>query len=99
MADQHDGAGVELPKWKSHKIVRAAQISKIEYAHQTDEEWGAITRLGLSWDGREHGFVKDPDPKIFTRYRPKVGDYWVIYDDGYISVSPKAAFEEGYERV
>ncbi len=35
-------------------------------------------------------------PRMTARYQPKAGDYWVIYEDGYQSISPKAAFEAGY---
>lgn len=33
---------------------------------------------------------------FFARSVPLPGDYFVVYDDGYQSHSPKAAFEEGY---
>ena len=34
-----------------------------------------------------------------VRGRPDVGDYVVIYEDGYKSWSPAAAFEAGYSRL
>ena len=34
-----------------------------------------------------------------SRYMPKPGDYFVVYDDGYESYSPAKAFEEGYTRI
>jgi len=27
------------------------------------------------------------------------GDYYVVYDDGYASISPREAFEAGYHRL
>jgi hypothetical protein len=36
------------------------------------------------------------DPNMTARYTPVPGDYWVIYDDGYQSISPRAQFEAGY---
>ena len=35
-----------------------------------------------------------PD-NMTARRTPVVGDYWVIYDDGYQSISPRAPFEAG----
>ena len=35
-------------------------------------------------------------PNMTARYSPTVGDYWVIYEDGYQSISPRAAFQAGY---
>lgn len=34
-----------------------------------------------------------------ARYQPQVGDFWVIYDDGYQSISPRAPFLAGYVPV
>ncbi len=36
------------------------------------------------------------EPNMAARYQPKVGDYWVVYDDGYQSISPQEPFEAGY---
>lgn len=33
---------------------------------------------------------------MIARYTPVVGDYWVVYADGYQAISPRAAFEGGY---
>lgn len=38
-------------------------------------------------------------PNMTARYTPVVGDYWVVYDDNYQSISPKAAFESGYVKM
>jgi len=35
----------------------------------------------------------------FARGRPSDGDYLVRYEDGYLSWSPKKAFENGYTKV
>lgn len=35
-------------------------------------------------------------PGMTARYTPVAGDWWIVYPDGYQSISPKAAFEEGY---
>jgi len=85
---------LSLPQWRSHKIVRAAPIRAV-YATEGDNPPGWIVYLdgGPDPDGFPSIYVK---PELFSRYMPKPGDYFVVYDDGYESVSPKKAFEEGY---
>lgn len=34
--------------------------------------------------------------KMTERYQPRVGDFWVVYEDGYQSLSPRHAFVNGY---
>jgi hypothetical protein len=36
---------------------------------------------------------------LFRRYFPHPGDYYVVYEDGYASISPQAAFETGYTEI
>ena len=39
------------------------------------------------------------DNEFMNKHKPVVGGYFVIYEDGYTSFSPAAAFESGYTRV
>lgn len=39
------------------------------------------------------------EPKMTERYTPVVGDFWVIYSDGYQSISPRKPFIEGYSEI
>ena len=81
-----------LPRWQSHKVVHAAAISQIKLHN------GQITALVLGGaDGSER--VVTPAPNMFARYTPVEGDYYVVYDDGYASISPRQAFEIGYHRL
>ena len=80
----------ELADWKCHKIVKA----------------GKITAFGPDWSGPvtvedANGATckVDMPPNAFARGRPNLGDYIVIYDDGYKSWSPAKAFEDGYARI
>jgi hypothetical protein len=85
---------LDLPKWKSHKVVTAAKIISIDVGTGR-----GIRTLTLGWgerSDRERRRIENPDQGIFARYSPKVGDYWVVYEDGYTSISPRAAFESGY---
>lgn len=85
-SDSNDTAPArEMPRYKSHKVVWALQIAVV--------------------DGHKITFVEDGyapaklDAAMFVRFTPDTGDYYVVYDDGYKSFSPKKAFEEGYTRI
>lgn len=80
MSEQQDFT-VDLPKFKCHKIVRAAKIIAIDNG----------TRLDLM----PHGVV-EAGPSWIREKKAEVGGYYVVYDDGYASYSPAKAFEEGY---
>jgi hypothetical protein len=81
----------EMPRYKCHKIVHALKIAdKIDVLPDGD------VRLHVA-DG---GFAPVTVPKaVVSRYFPQPGDYYVVYDDGYKSISPQKAFEEGYTRL
>lgn len=81
----------ELPKYRSHKIVRGAKILVVN-------EWlpdgsAALivdignTRLEISTKGGWRDRFKAADNDL---------GYYVEYEDGYQSWSPSKAFEEGY---
>lgn len=72
-----------MARYKCHKEVQAWAILK-------------ITDFYFQLDGR--GAMRR-DPKMESRYTPKVGDYVVRYGDGFVSISPKLQFEEGYARL
>ncbi len=86
----------DAPLYKSHKEVRALPVLKIFIGDPTDEggdpteavlctESGNITLSTRGIDGREVDY--------------QVGGYVVRYDAGYVSYSPKDAFENGYSAV
>jgi hypothetical protein len=84
----------EMPVYISHKKVRALEIRSI----------GAYRASATDKDGLEREIVfADPGfPRIwvpsdmFVRYTPMPGDYYVLYEDGYASFSPRKAFLDGY---
>lgn len=78
-----------LPQYRSHKIVRAAEI--LDWA----SDFPAHMRVRVVTPNGEPHTIKAKS-NIFARGEPQVGDYLVIYDDGYISWSPRGPFEEGY---
>lgn len=83
-------AAVELPRWRSHKIVRGDKITGV-----LDEprRWclacGGI--VDVSDELQQRVPVKDGLQLAF-------GGYYVRYEDGFESWSPAKAFEEGYTR-
>lgn len=81
--------GVMLPRYKCHKEVHAAKITRID----KDESPGATLRFGEAY-----AFHK-VDESWMTRFKPEVGGYYVVYEDGYASFSPVKAFESGYELI
>lgn len=78
-----------MRRWKCHKIVEAEKITGIEpqVVHNSHP-----LILGEGPDAPR--FVVTDEFR--SKHNPKVGDYLVRYADGYVSVSPAKAFEEGY---
>lgn len=83
---------VEMPRYQSHKQVHALKILAVDRAADglsywiTFEEQMTYAPIKVAGD-------------IFARYFPQPGDYYVVYEDGYKSISPAKAFEEGYTRL
>lgn len=101
MIKETQQGAIEIPEYRCHKKVRALQISgafreparpskegdEVEsppvVLHFTDSRYAPI----------EVGY------QVVSRHWPKEGDYLVFYEDGYQSISPKAAFESGYTLI
>ena len=79
-----------MKTYQSHKQVKAAQIEKV--FPQNDENKHLVKVVG-----EENPIPVHSD--VFSRYQPEKGDYLVQYEDGYLSVSPQKAFEEGYTEL
>jgi hypothetical protein len=74
----------QMQPWQSTKKVLAGRITEVVEAGCYVENMGGETILRIY-------------PENMTaRYTPVVGDYWVVYPDQYQSLSPRAAFEDGY---
>ena len=78
----------EMPEYQSHKRVRAMKIDSLE-----DDGHGSVTMKFAD------GTYRSAAENLFARYTPVQGDYYVVYADGYESISPAKAFEEGYTLV
>lgn len=79
-----------MQKFKSHKVVEAAKITKVEVhtgsavLHFGDDPSILCIEVSESW---------------FNKHHPVAGGYLVRYADGYQSFSPGRAFEDGYTAV
>jgi hypothetical protein len=84
------GQGVvvaEMPLYQSHKRVHALKIKE-------------LVGDGYTLRFEQVEFADKPvAPALFARYTPVPGDYYVVYEDGYESISPAKAFDAGYNRV
>jgi hypothetical protein len=78
----------EWPKYESHKIVQAAPIIGI-----LEGNGDILVQVG------DHGVESFQPTEPAMAKRAEIGGYAVIYEDGYKSVSPKRAFEEGYKAL
>ena len=76
-----------LAAYQSVKRVAAGEITELAlagcYVKTATGDWVLLTY----------------QPKMTSRYMPQVGDFWVIYSDGYAAISPRAMFLEGYEAL
>lgn len=89
----------KLQQYKSHKIVAGAEILSVDKSgiyREQGIDCGEVVVFVKGVDGepvelRFNGFWCQRNEKELT-----VGNYVVVYSDGYTSISPKAAFEEGY---
>lgn len=86
--DDKTGAAVEMPRYQSHKKVWALKIKEVR---RMDGYWIVPEESGYA--------PVSVNAEYMDKHQPKVGGYYVVYDDGYKSFSPAKAFEEGYTRV
>jgi hypothetical protein len=78
-----------IPRWQSHKCVTADRIVLADYDVGT---YDVVLRLAC-------GVIVRPKRQLETNGAPVIGGYYLLYDDGYESWSPAAAFENGYTRI
>jgi hypothetical protein len=83
----------QMPQYQSHKKVWALKIATVE-DHPGDAE-----NVTLVFADSKTYAPRLTARAVVSRYMPKAGDYFVVYDDGYESISPAKAFEEGYTRI
>ncbi len=80
-------AFAEMPRYRCHKVVHALKIASCGY---NDHGRYVITPA-------DDGFAPfEVDQEWAVKHNPQPGGYFVVYEDGYRSFSPAAAFESGY---
>ena len=91
MADER-----EMPKYKCHKKVCALKIAHLQYTNASGDEEAESdgSMLMTPMDDGYAPFILDKE--YVQKHKPKIGGYYVVYEDGYKSFSPAQAFEEGY---
>lgn len=84
-----------IPAYKCHKEVVAFKIMNI------GREFDEHTREGINFLEPEiaPGTKFPVSLEYIERHQPKVGGYYVRYNDGYASFSPAEAFEDGYTPI
>jgi hypothetical protein len=90
MSMNEEAAHLEMPHYRCFKEVSALKILS------------AIPAIGGGASLRFADSRFSPitlKPGVVARYFPQPGDYYVVYADGYQSISPAKAFEEGYTRI
>ena len=87
-----ESPGIEMPRYRSHKEVRALQIGDEPIIINPD---GSMT-LPIADVGYAPVTIT---AEVYSRYCPVAGDFYVVYADGYKSLSPRKAFIDGYTRV
>lgn len=93
--------GREMPRYQCHKQVYALKIKDISPHPNPDTSGQSVAAsYGAVITPFEDGYAPFDVPSEFVmRQRPQVGGYYVVYDDGYASYSPAAAFEAGYTQL
>lgn len=84
----------QLADWKCHKVVKAGRIAQLPMKDVPTGNW----LVGVEDVNGAPTKVQMP-PDAFLRGMPMMGDYIIIYEDGYKSWSPAKAFEDGYDRM
>ena len=84
-----------MAEYQCHKIVNAAVIKEVTGAYQKGADLALV--IGLPGTDIEMPYLAVAD--MVARYEPKAGDYVVLYENGYVSISPKQQFDEGYTQI
>lgn len=94
--DSQSQASAELPRYQCHKKVWALKIKAIELDPSPPRAAACSCILTPEDDGYAPFRV---DEDYVRKHSPRAGGYYVVYEDGYKSYSPAAAFESGYTRI
>jgi hypothetical protein len=88
---------MEMPRYQCIKCVHALEINTVERLRRKGDGTTDEVEPGVRLSFADEGYAPlDVDWKVVSRYMPVQGDYFVVYDDGYQSISPRKTFKEGY---
>lgn len=87
---------IEMPRYQCHKKVWALRIAAVVDPTESGNESDG-TRV-LEFVETDYSAIRE-SREFVRKHNPQPGMYYVVYDDGYTSVSPAKAFEEGYTRL
>lgn len=91
---------MEMPKYRSHKIVHALQIKAIVFdKDEAQKENRETDGSAMITPVRDRYAPFKIDSAYVRKHEPKVGGYYVVYEGGYKSWSPAEAFENGYTEI
>lgn len=82
-------AAAEMPRYQCHKRVHAFKIAALK----PDGDFTAMQPADTGY-----GPIV-LDAAFMLKHQPRIGGYYVVYDDGYKSFSPADAFESGYSKI
>jgi len=86
----HEDWEGQIPRWKCHKVVRAAKIMAIERPRREQTAYGLVL---------DNGLIACVNQAWIDKHGPRAGGYYVLYEDQYQSYSPAGPFEAGYTRL
>jgi len=90
----------EMPKYQSHKQVRALKIKSIVFDSDIAKEQNRDTDGSAIITPEEEGYEPfKVNHEYCHKHKPQAGGYYVVYEDGYTSWSPSEAFEGGYSKI
>ena len=81
-----------MKNYRCHKVVSAMKIKEILIAADNDG-------FALYPEDEDNQPFIGVSREFVEKHKPEVGGYFVIYEDGYRSHSPAAAFEAGYTEI
>lgn len=88
----------EMPRYRCHKQVWALKIKAIEHKPNPDTsgDSGAASYGAIITPTHLDYAPFEVSAEYVSKHAPRVGGYFVVYEDGYKSFSPADAFEAGY---
>lgn len=81
----------KMPAYECHKTVHALEIANV--GHYVTNAQGKLVRILTFTDGSS----REVSEEVFRRYIPGVSDFYVVYEGGYESFSPRDIFLGGYK--